>query len=394
MAIRRGTSDFALYWAALYNSMEACTQALEGDVYLEFLDEHPGYKVTDVDTNTRGQYKRDWVEAELGRTAVHEAAINGNEKLVNMLLGKGWRSDVVDKYREITDSAGEQDYQHVNITPGKRPRDYAFLNGHFLLSKKLFLKDLERLIDTNRRDARMKRFVGEIVTYMCNEESGESSRHYKDKRVEDTLVYTLTNLRRLTTSNTIVGEALIEAIPKPDEMRKDQLIKYTELVRQMRYLIIDQDLNWRLPGHLQKREYPETPDFGVLEEDLDEIKDVAIQSTVPDHVKAKVNRADELRNLVTYYGDQEQDARMKLTRAQEDIGIVALDSIRNIASKTAAKKRKVGGGAAAPVEELQSVDEFVDFLIGDRSDATPFIAALEALTRLFRKELDIRKPMR
>ena len=62
--------------------------------------------------------------------------------------------------------------------------------------------------------------------------------------------------------------------------------------------------------------------------------------------------------------------------------------------KTIIKKRKVGEEGTVQVHELQSIQEFVDFLIGDRSDATPFIVALETLTRLFRCDLDIRKPMR
>ena len=85
---------------------------------------------------------------------------------------------------------------------------------------------------------------------------------------------------------------------------------------------------------------------------------------------------------------------MKLKRAQEDVGSVVLDRIQKESFKTMTKKRKVGEEGTVHVEELQSIQEFVDFLIGERSDATPFIVALETLTRLFRCDLDIRKAMR
>ena len=100
MADNRNT---ALYWAALYGRVEACTLALEGNVKLEYLQEYPGYKVKESDGANRStfEYTKNWTEAELGRTAVHEAAINGSWELVKLFLKHGWKSNLEDKHRPI-----------------------------------------------------------------------------------------------------------------------------------------------------------------------------------------------------------------------------------------------------------------------------------------------------
>ena len=185
MADNRNT---ALYWAALYGRVEACTLALEGNVKLEYLQEYPGYKVKETFGANRStfEYTKDWTEAELGRTAVHEAAINGSWELVELFLKHGWKSNLEDKHRPIQDqqdvlSSGGMHMQdlgmHVNGKRGKKPRTYAFENGHCEVANKIFLHDLERSlnikphsIDTYELTAQDR---GNLLSYLLKHEEEE-----------------------------------------------------------------------------------------------------------------------------------------------------------------------------------------------------------------------------
>ncbi len=172
----------ALYWAALYGREEACGLALDGNVRLEFLSEYPGYKVTEASGSNRNtvSYTKDWKDKELGRTAVHEAAINGNWELIELFLKHGWSSDPKDIFRPITDQENTFAFQGMEwkgSEKGKRPRDYAFENGHHEVANKIFTRDLAKVlkikfseIDTYVLDAQD---IGNILSYLLKEEEKE-----------------------------------------------------------------------------------------------------------------------------------------------------------------------------------------------------------------------------
>ena len=182
MADNRNT---ALYWAALYGRDEPCRMALNGNRKLKYIPEYPGFEMPESTGANRNNvaYRQDWKDAELGRTAVHEAAINGNWELIELFLKHGWSSDVKDIFRPISD---QQDNElnrmpfpqfSNNTEKGTRPRDYAYQNEHYDVAMKLFIYDLATYMDIKHNEidsyVLKEQDIGNILCYLLKEEETE-----------------------------------------------------------------------------------------------------------------------------------------------------------------------------------------------------------------------------
>ena len=304
---------------------------------------------------------------------MHEAAINGNKDRVDLFCRYSWSTDIIDKYRHFSDAledlGGPVDVQRR----GKRPRDYAFDNGHFKLSKHLFTKDMETHLRPIYRspihDTFTPKHIGRLVAHWLNEEDAERVLYNKET-VEDSL---LTCLLHKTRSQT--GKDLSELLGTPAKAREQLEIFYERFYRTMQYLLQDPDLAWKLPDHLQKKQYTDMSDFATLQNDLNEV--VAIDFSKVANAPEKIQIALDLERQVSYWYEEEQHKKMALGRAEDNLGKFILQQIS-----------QVPGITNVP----DTVAELIEFLIAERYDESPFLVTVETLIHVLKGNTDIRKP--
>ena len=126
---------------------------------------------------------------------IYESVIMG---CIPVIIGDGirlpfdweldWRDFSVRHFSDaLEDLGGPVDVQRR----GKRPRDYAFDNGHFKLSKHLFTKDMEthlrRIYRSPIHDTFTPKHIGRLVAHWLNEEDAERVLYNKET-VEDSLL--------------------------------------------------------------------------------------------------------------------------------------------------------------------------------------------------------------